>query len=225
MIALVVGNECPTEIGLLGPYLASRGYTILFFHREDPAEWKVPSKYDLLVLLGSDQTLVSRRLTDSMKREFKLVDSAAETTIPILGICFGAQVISFVNGGTIRRNPAPEIGWSEVYAVSQDNPTAGLWMQWHYDSFTCPNNFTVIAENKFGIQAICGPRVLGMQFHPEANHAVISAWLRTGGTTEVLAAGVSPISLIGKTRIEVSEAAVRAHALFDWFLTEIALSV
>lgn len=225
MIALVVGNESSTEIGLLGPYLASRGYSTLFLHRGDPAKWKAPSRYDLLVLLGSDQSLVCRRLTDSMKREIKLVESAAGAAIPILGICFGAQLISFANGGIIRRNLAPEIGWSEVCAVSQDNPTAGRWMQWHYDSFTCPNGFNVIAENRFGIQAIRGPQVLGVQFHPEVTHAVISAWLRKGGTSEILSAGISPISLMEKTLIEVSEAEVRAHTLFDWFLTEIAVSI
>ncbi len=56
--------------------------------------------------------------------------------VPVLGICFGGQMLAAALGGTVSRAPIPEIGW---VSVSSDEPALiepGPWLEWHFDRFT-----------------------------------------------------------------------------------------
>lgn len=72
---------------------------------------------------------------------------------PVLGSCFGAQLIADVLGGKVTRNRFKEIGWHRVKAVAEENSNnegkiisglpAGLFPEftafmWHGDTFEIP---------------------------------------------------------------------------------------
>ena len=65
--------------------------------------------------------------------------------IPLLAICFGAQVLSHALGGTVSRTDRPEIGW---YELDAPDVARGPWMEWHDDVFTVPEGFDVLAAHR-----------------------------------------------------------------------------
>ncbi|HNW61209.1 MAG TPA: glutamine-hydrolyzing GMP synthase [bacterium] len=99
--------------------------------------------------------------------------------IPILGICYGLQVISHLCGGEVARAPQREYGRAELQIDEPESLFAGLggsltvWMS-HGDHLTrIPPEFTVIAHTANAPIAAISHRhrpVFGIQFHPEVVH-------------------------------------------------------
>jgi GMP synthase-like glutamine amidotransferase len=56
--------------------------------------------------------------------------------MPILGLCYGAQLVSRALGGAVAPAAAPEIGWQRV--ESEGPELASMWFEWHSDAFTVP---------------------------------------------------------------------------------------
>lgn len=104
-----------------------------------------------------------------------------ELGIPILGICYGAQLIAYLMGGNVARaQGGGEFGKTELYL--RPHPLfSGLieksicWMS-HQDEITrLPEGFRNIASTpSCGIAAFsCDEKKLyGVQFHPEVTHTV-----------------------------------------------------
>ncbi|MCF0146698.1 MAG: glutamine-hydrolyzing GMP synthase [Eubacterium sp.] len=99
--------------------------------------------------------------------------------IPILGICYGAQLMAYMAGGTIcSAEDSSEYGKTRV-SVRPGQLFAGVpdesicWMS-HTDYIqSAPDGFTIIAEtSKCPCAAMQDPRrnLYGVQFHPEVAH-------------------------------------------------------
>lgn len=218
----VVKNDGDTELGLLESELVRLFRSIQFSMREDPTSLALNPKTDLLVLLGSSWSVYDRSIRDTVDAECSLVRSSASRGVPVLGICYGAQLISAAFGGTVRRSESCEIGWTEVAGSKDGGFIEGRWMQWHFDTFTVPSGFDAIGQNDAGIQAISGRRMLGVQFHPEANEEIVLSWIQGGGSAELEEAGVSPLALLEQTRRESSRTNVASRELVAWFLEGVA---
>ena len=68
--------------------------------------------------------------------------------VPLFAICFGAQVLSHALGGTVSPTPTPEIGWCDLDRRRRPPVAAGPWMEWHFDAFTVPDGFAVVADHR-----------------------------------------------------------------------------
>jgi len=98
-------------------------------------------------------------------------------SVPVLGICFGAQALARVLGARLYRLPEPEIGWARV-ASERPGLAEGPWLSWHRDAFDLPAGAAQIAANEVCVQGFCyGPHA-GLQFHPEATQPIAASWLR-----------------------------------------------
>ena len=115
------------------------------------------------------------------ERAFKVDLSEIRGKYPILGICYGAQFISFTNGGKVEPAGTREYGRAHLVKFDTENPllkgipaNSQVWMS-HGDTITAiPDNFKVIASTeKVNIAAyqITGEKVWGVQFHPEVFHS------------------------------------------------------
>jgi len=100
--------------------------------------------------------------------------------IPILGICYGSQLIAQQLGGTVERGDRGEYGRTtltrsgESRLLSRVPTTADVWMS-HFDAITrAPEGFRVTASTNEAPVAVLENderRVWGVQYHPEVVHS------------------------------------------------------
>src|SRR5439155_25755178 len=121
--------------------------------------------YDLIVSLGSEFAAFDDSVA-FVPREVTLFEDALESDVPILGLCFGGQMLARALGGRGFRSDRSEIGWLTVHTNEPDLVSEGPWFQWHFDTFTTPPGAEVIAEPDVGPQAFVAGSRLGLQFHP-----------------------------------------------------------
>jgi GMP synthase-like glutamine amidotransferase len=223
MRLLVVMNQGDTALGVFSQELKLRFSSIEFAYREEIELLQTSEMPDTLLLLGSDWSVYDEFCRASVEIEMSLVRNCALNAIPILGICFGAQVISQAFGGDVFRAIKPEIGWRDVESLDRESPVTGRWMQWHYDSFTAPRGFDVLAENSAGVQAIRLGRTLGVQFHPEVDADVVTRWSLGRGSAELAAAGVTPELLLDELARPGNWSEKSGRRLLKWFLEVVSL--
>ncbi|HID07871.1 MAG TPA: glutamine-hydrolyzing GMP synthase, partial [Armatimonadetes bacterium] len=102
-----------------------------------------------------------------------------ELGIPILGICYGAQLMAHLLGGTVQPAPRAEYGRTQLHVIDDSDIFAGLnpdlicWMS-HGDVITkAPPEFNVIARTPNSPVAAMSNRerkLYGVLFHPEVSH-------------------------------------------------------
>ena len=113
--------------------------------------------------------------------DYDLPDLLFEKNTPLLGICFGMQLICKKFNGKIQESTSREYGKAKL-EIKKDalilnglNKTLEVWMS-HGDSVVeIPNNFSVIATtNKKSLSAIKSndKEIYGIQFHPELTHTL-----------------------------------------------------
>lgn len=98
--------------------------------------------------------------------------------IPVLGICYGVQLLSYFLGGKVESSSRREYGAAQVRQNGSNQLLAGVsaefqaWMS-HGDHVTAPPaGFEVIAQTDNALGAIedNSRRLYGLQFHPEVAH-------------------------------------------------------
>ena len=108
-------------------------------------------------------------------------DEIFKLGVPILGICYGAQAMAHVLGGTVKSATVSEYGKTEIEVVGTSKLFAGVekksvaWMSHTDRIFTAPENFSVTAATKdCPIAAMENPakNFYAVQFHPEVVHTV-----------------------------------------------------
>ena len=178
---LVVEQDWDAPAGVLADWAASGGVALrtLRVHAGDPFPAVRPDRdergYDAVAVLGSGHTAYDDTLP-WLPAELAFLEGLLAREIPVLGICFGGQLLARVLGGRLYRLDVPEIGWQQVTSHSQAI-AAGPWPSWHRDAFTLPPGATELAAGERCLQAFCcGPHV-AVQFHPEATEPIVASWL------------------------------------------------
>ena len=105
-----------------------------------------------------------------------------ENKIPVLGICFGHQILSKLNGGRVKQSKHREFGLANIYKKRESllikdffnkKKIHKVWMS-HADQVSkLPKNFKVVASSqnsKFAIVENKNKKFYGVQFHPEVTH-------------------------------------------------------
>ena len=219
MRAVVLGNRDGLDSGFVGNHLRERGFRFEEAHREHPGEWPDLSGVDLVLTLGSEWNVYRPETAALVAAEAAYVRDVVARRVPLLAICFGAQVLAHALGGTVSRTAEPEIGWYEPALEPGAPPAAaGPWMEWHDDVFTVPEGFDVLATTPTGPQLIAGRRAVGTQFHPEATETMVRDWIEHGGAEQYRARGGDPDRLLAQTRANTALSRPGAEALVDWVL-------
>ncbi len=144
--------------------------------------------------------------------EIETLREAIAADVPVLGLCFGGQALSLALGGGLEVLPVPEIGWLPVHGEHEGIPS-GPWLQYHFDLMQVPPGGRELARSPAGVAAFRHGRHLGLQFHPEADAAVLANWARTD--PKLPATGITPEQLDAQSAVHADDALAHAFALFD----------
>lgn len=110
------------------------------------------------------------------------VDMELFAKVPVLGVCYGAQLIAHQQGGKVLPSQIREYGRAKLSTVDHHNPLlkeisldTQVWMS-HSDTIaSVPDSFEVIAgTSSVAVAAyhVKGKDIYGIQFHPEVTHTV-----------------------------------------------------
>jgi GMP synthase-like glutamine amidotransferase len=218
--ALIVQNEDPSPGGLINEWLDEQGARIEVFRIDIDDRDVDPRDYGVIVPLGSEFAAYEES-RPFVQRSRALLERAVGEDVPVLGVCFGGQLLAAVLGGDAFRAAESEIGWIPVRTHDPELVPEGPWFQWHFDSFTTPPEATLIAENEAGPQAfVAGPH-LGMQFHPEVTPEIMDGWVSTY-RHELDDQGVDPDALLLETRRRAEDSRRNARRLLRRYFDSIA---
>ena len=196
MRALVIGNADDLDPGFVGHRLRQRGYRFTEGQREHPEDWPGLDGVDLVLTLGSEWNVYDPETAVPVAAEAAFVREVVRRDVPLLAICFGAQVLSHALGGTVAPTPTPEIGWYDlaVDGAADRSPVRG----WSGTS-TCSHRPRASPSSRpraVGPQLVTGGRCLGTQFHPEATETMVRRWIREGGGADYRRRGGDPDELL-----------------------------
>ena len=171
-------------LGNIPGWVQSKGHVLSKSLPYIEAEFPDIDSFDLLVIMGGLMSVYQESEYLWLKKEKDFVKRVIEAGKAVLGICFGAQMISDVLGGSVRRNNFREIGWHGVELTSLPGnepfqkglPRSFTVFQWHGDTYTLPAG----ARRLFSSEAcreqgfVYRDNVLAVQFHPEVDEQCIS---------------------------------------------------
>ncbi|WP_181685210.1 type 1 glutamine amidotransferase [Halorhabdus salina] len=126
---------------------------------------------DGVVISGSQTAVYDDRAW--IKRTAEWVEDAVIAGVPVLGICWGHQLLARALGGRVGPMDDYELGYATVERVAPDPLLEGagkrfLAFESHSDAVTdLPTDARVLADNDQAIQAFRLRNALGVQFHPE----------------------------------------------------------
>lgn len=149
------------------------------------SEGSIPS-FDGVIISGSQSSVYDedRPWIHPLSR---WVEDAIAGDLPILGVCWGHQLLAQVLGGTVRGG-SYELGYVEVTQEVDDPIWNGLPNPFtvfatHSDHVVAlPEDATLLASNETGVQAFRYEQVYATQFHPEYDRQTAEAMIDAKNT-------------------------------------------
>lgn len=146
--------------------------------------------------------------------EKRLLHDLAESGVPMLGVCLGAQLLAEAIGGSAFPASRPEIGWTdaELTPAGARDPLLGplprrfASFQWHSYEFALPADAVPLARSEVCLQAFRRGAVWGIQFHAEVTGETVAAWLRDyGGDEDAVRARLDADAVLVRTAREIGQ--------------------
>ncbi len=150
-------------------------YSKIISHKKIKNLKKIKKNVQGLVLSGGPLNVYENKKVNFNKKLLSL-------DIPVLGICFGHQIISKEFGGKVKKSEFREFGLAKIKKINNSILTknffnkkgySNVWMS-HADQVSkLPKGFKVIASSensKLTIIENVSKKMYGIQFHPEVTH-------------------------------------------------------
>lgn len=231
MRVLFLQHDHLSPPGPVGDGFADRGYDIAellvvgeeyYYEPNQPFAFPDPTDYDVLVPMGSPWgAWEDDRIGNWLLPELQWLRDADSAGVPVLGLCFGGQILARAHGGSVQRAPDCEIGWTSIWTDEPDLVESGPWFEFHYDRWSLPPGAREIARTPRASQAFVLRRNLALQFHPEVTAEALASWFETDGRTLIAKDGQDPDLLLAFTKAEENRAADRARRLVNNFLDQV----
>jgi GMP synthase (glutamine-hydrolysing) len=139
---------------------------------------------DGVVAMGGPMNVDDVDSYPALALERRWLAEAVERRMPILGICLGAQLLARALGAEVRPGERPEVGFAHVNVQDPSDPVIGGLapradvLHWHGDVFDLPDGARSLASSAVTEhQAFRFGNAWGILFHPEADAAMLEAWL------------------------------------------------
>ncbi len=158
-------------------------------HLYPPDQLSKLNKPGAVILSGGPRSTSEK---DAPDVDFEFLKSLG---VPVLGVCYGMQLLNIKHGGTVRPGVTREYGparlvVTEPAVIFADLPhESQIWMS-HSDTVQkLPENTKVIATNQDAVPVALqwSDRFFGIQFHPEVTHShegtkILKNFLSLAGT-------------------------------------------
>ncbi|UYN83878.1 MAG: type 1 glutamine amidotransferase [Microcella sp.] len=190
---LVVLHDVDDNLGELAPPFAEAGLRIVMWDVARDPDGAPPletlDRFSAIVSLGAYAGVTDESSHPWMTHERRMLESALDADLPVLGLCFGSQLLAAAAGAPFRPSPVPELGWTRARltaAASADALMAPLAtagdeidvFHYHFDSHDLPEGAVLLAETDGIIEAYrVGDSAWGLQFHLEVGLATQLAWI------------------------------------------------
>ena len=181
-----------------------------------------------LVILGSDAS--ANEPAAWIDRELRLLGDAAACDIPILGHCFGAQLMARALGATVQKNAFANIGWSNLRLTPAGRSIFGEVshvhaFNWHYESFAIPQGATrtLFGEHCLNKGFVIGKH-LAFQGHFEVTEEIVRGWCKAHSAELAKAHGPAvqhPTEILACLAERVAALHVAARAAYAAWLAPI----
>ena len=167
-------------------------------------------QYSGIISLGAHAGVLEEEKHPWMSHERKIMQWVLATETPLLGLCFGSQLLASAAGSRIYKAENGEFAWTKVNMLPEasSDPVMGALgdtadaFQFHYDSFDLPENAVLLGESNGTIEAFrVGSSAWATQFHPEVGLSQQLAWLSTYSRA------------FAREGIELEEQIAKSHAL------------
>lgn len=145
-------------------------------------------QYSGIISMGAHAGVLEESKHAWMSHERKIMQWALDTETPLLGLCFGSQLLASAAGGRIYKAETGEFAWTKVDMLPEaaNDPVIGTLgetvdaFQFHYDNIELPKNAVLLGESNGTIEAFrVGSSAWATQFHPEVGLSQQLAWLST----------------------------------------------
>jgi GMP synthase (glutamine-hydrolysing) len=217
MRALVFEHDATCPLGRLAGPMAAREISTEVVAPDEIRSLGDPRQFDLAIVLGSDDSAYDDSVP-WVPEELAYVQRAVQSDVPVLGICFGAQMLARALGADVHRAREPEVGWKSMIRSDEAGwLPAGPWLTWHQDTFDWPSGAMPLAWTDVAPQAFSRGDHLGLQFHPEATADLIEQWVDMDRRKLALR-DIDHDALLAETRRKDSEAEEVARILFEHYL-------
>lgn len=136
------------------------------------------------VVMGGPMNVDEVDRHPELATEREWLAEALRREMPLLGICLGAQLLARALGAEVRPGEGPELGFAPVQIQDPGDPILGplapstTVLHWHGDVFDLPGGARLLAGSaQTEVQAFRHGNAWGVLFHPEADFALLEAWL------------------------------------------------
>lgn len=223
-------------LGNIGTWVSLKGHTLTKTLLYEKAVFPAPEDFDLLLIMGGTMSVYQEKEFPWLRSEKEFVRKVIDEGKPVLGSCFGAQMIAEVLGGKVTRNRFKEIGWHRVKALAgeklkmKNEGVMNSWLpsglfpeftafMWHGDTFEIPAGAVRIFESEACPNQgfIYGENVLGLQFHPEADRRWIGNLIEDSGHELVEGEYIQSKEEILEYERFLGDSRSIAFSLMDWF--------
>jgi len=158
---------------------------IRLFHGEMPnEEWH---QVAALIILGGPMGVEEEEKFPFLRWEKRIIRAALDESVPLLGICLGAQLIAATLGAPVYEGAVREIGWSPITITPHGQvdsllgylPESATVFQWHSRGYELPPGAVCLASSTYyKIQAFRLRKLTyGLQFHLEVTPQMIERWI------------------------------------------------
>lgn len=186
---LCIRNDRDDTLGITEAVLEESGVPILRLDAFDAdPTWPDLEKISGLIVFGGEMNADEIHRYPYLMTERRLMRSAVEAQLPVLGICLGAQILARALDARVYRAPMGELGFKPLRLTEagiHDRLLAAFngeqrVFQWHEDTFDLPEGAELLATgDDVSAQAFrFGTHAWGVQFHVEIDRAGVEAWLR-----------------------------------------------
>jgi GMP synthase-like glutamine amidotransferase len=169
-----------------------------------------PRAFDAVMVFGAEAQVDQEDAHPWLRPEKLFVQELLERGTPLLGVCFGSQLLAETAGAEVRRAAGPEIGWYPVELTTDGrvDPLLGFLpqrfetLQWHHYEWLLPPGAVALAHSSLCLQAfrLRNRPVWGVQFHPEVTRSDYDEWLdEWGDDAAAVASGIDPSLIRAQT--------------------------